>query len=139
MQRLLRKEGHVHGKQPYAIARTDGAPLACAGLRVGWRDPASETMRTFTIMTTLANDDMAMLHDRMPVILEPDDWPLWLGEAVEGDHAALLRPAAPGTIKLWPVSWAVNSVRNNSADLLDRIDDPAAPPPSDCPPGENPA
>ncbi len=83
-------------------------------------------------------NDIAALHDRMPVILEPDDYPLWLGE-VESDHAALLRPAATGTVRLWSVSRAVNSVRNNGAELLDRIDDPAAPPPSDGPPGENPA
>jgi putative SOS response-associated peptidase YedK len=80
------------GKQPYAIARTDGTPLAFAGLWESWRDPAGETIRTFTIMTTSANDDMAALHDRMPVILEPDDWPLWLGEADEGDR----RSAAAG-------------------------------------------
>ncbi len=49
----------VDGKQPYAIARTDGAPLTFAGLWEGWCDPAGEVMRTFTIATTAANDDMA--------------------------------------------------------------------------------
>jgi putative SOS response-associated peptidase YedK len=127
------------GKQPYAIARTDGTPLAFAGLWESWQDLAGETLGTFTIMTTAANDDMAQLHDRMPVILEPDDWPLWLGEIDNKHIAPLLRPAAPGTVRLWPVSRAVNNVRNNGAELLDRIDDPAAPPPSDCPPGANPA
>ncbi len=105
------------GKQPYAIARTDGAPLAFAGLWEGWRDPAGEVLRTFTIATAAANDDMASLHDRMPVILEPDAWPVWLGEEV-GDFAALLRPAPAGTVRLWPVSRAVNSVRNNGPELL---------------------
>jgi hypothetical protein len=51
----------------------------------------------------------------------------------------LLRPAAEGVVRVWPVSRAVNSVRNNGAALLDRIDDPAAPPPSDAPSGPNPA
>ena len=74
----------------------------------------------------------------MPVILEPDDWPAWLGE-VAGDPSSLLRPSAEGVLRLWPVSRAVNSVRNNTPDLLDRIDDPAAPPPSHAPPGTNPA
>ena len=59
------------GKQPYAIARTDGAPLAFAGLWEGWRSPEGETLRTFTIATT-AGPDMEGLHDRMPVILEPE-------------------------------------------------------------------
>jgi putative SOS response-associated peptidase YedK len=126
------------GKQPYAIARADGVPLAFAGLWESWRDPAGEVLRTFTIATTAANDDMAALHDRMPVILEPDDWPVWLGEEA-GDHAELLRPAAPGTVRLWAVSRAVNNVRNNGPELLDRVDDPHAPPPSDAPAGENPA
>jgi putative SOS response-associated peptidase YedK len=128
------------GKQPYAIARTDSAPLAFAGLWQGWKSPEGETPRAFTIVTTAANDDMARLHDRMSVILEEDDWPAWLGEA-EGDTtpAELLRPAAAGVVRLWPVSRAVNNMWNNGAALLDCIDDPDAPPPSDAPAGDNPA
>ncbi len=99
-------------KQPYAIARTDGAPIAFAGLWEGWTDPAGEALRTFTILTTAANDDMARPHDRMPVILEEADWPVWLGEET-GDHLALLRPAESGVVRLWPISRAENSVRNN--------------------------
>ncbi len=115
----------VHdGKQPYAIARTDGAPLAFAGLWESWRDPAGEVLRSFTIATTAANADMAQLHERMPVILEPAAWPLWLGEEA-GDHTALLRPAAVGIVRLWPVSQAVNSVRNNGPELLTPMVDPA--------------
>ena len=60
---------------------------------------------------------MAGLHDRMPVILEPASWPVWLGEK-SGEYAALLRPAPVGTVRLWPVSRAVNNVRNNAPELL---------------------
>jgi putative SOS response-associated peptidase YedK len=74
----------------------------------------------------------------MPVVLEPADWAVWLGEDA-GDPIALMRPAGDDVLHLWPVSRAVNSVRNNSPDLLDRIDDPHAPPPSDAPAGANPA
>ena len=81
---------------------------------------------------------MQPLHERMPVILEAADWAAWLGE-VDGDAPALMRPAAYDILNLWPVSRAVNSVRNNGAALLDQIDDPEAPPPSDAPPGINPA
>jgi len=126
------------GKQPYAIARWDGAPLAFAGIWEGWRDPSGEVMRTFAILTTSANGTMQQLHERMPVILEAADWPAWLGE-VEGEATPLMRPAADDVLHFWPVSRAVNSVRNNGAELLDRIDDPAAPPPSDAPAGSNPA
>jgi putative SOS response-associated peptidase YedK len=126
------------GKQPYAIARQDGAPVTFAGIWEGWRAPDGEVLRTFAILTTSANGTMSQLHERMPVILEPDDWPIWLGE-VEGDAPALMHPASDDVLHLWPVSRAVNSVRNNGSDLLDRIDDPAAPPPSDAPAGSNPA
>lgn len=126
------------GKQPYAIARRDGAPMAFAGLWEGWRSPDGDALRSFTIMTTAANATMSALHPRMPVILEPADWPAWLGEA-DGDARGLLRPAADDVLRFWPVSRAVNNVRNDSAELLDAIDDPCAPPPSAAPVGANPA
>jgi len=99
------------GKQPYAIARRDGAPLAFAGLWEGWRSPEGETVRSYAILTTAANGLMSRIHERMPVVLEPDDW-AWLGEEA-GDAPALMRPAAEAVLRLWPVSRAVNSVRNN--------------------------
>lgn len=60
---------------------------------------------------------LAPIHNRMPVIMERDNWPLWLGET-EGDALALLRPAGADTLRTCPVSRAVNSVRNNGPDLL---------------------
>ena len=62
---------------------------------------------------------MAELHDRMPVILEQQDWPVWLDEA-EGEYAALLRPAADGLLRVWPVDRRVGSPRNNGPELLER-------------------
>ena len=106
------------GKQPFAIARQDGRPMAFAGLWEGFRWPDGEIARTFTIATTTANADVAALHGRMPVILEAADWPVWLGEA-EGDPAALLHPSPAGTVRSWAVSRRVNTPRNNSADLLE--------------------
>ena len=108
--------------------------MAMAGIWEGWRDPDGEVMRTFAIMTTAANDTMRQLHERMPVILELADWPIWLGEG-PGDPLQLRRPAADDVLKLWAVSRAVNSVRNNGAELLDQVDDPHAPPPSNSAPG----
>ena len=114
-----RKEGD--GKQPCAIARQDGQPLAFAGLWEGFRWPDGTVLRSFAIVTTNANADVAMIHDRMPVILEPADWPVWLGE-IEGDPATLLRPAPDGTLRIWPVSRAVNQPRNNRPELLNPIE-----------------
>jgi putative SOS response-associated peptidase YedK len=85
----------------------------------GWKAPDGEIVRTFAIITTDANAEMAVLHDRMPAILEPADWPLWLGET-EGNPAALLHPTPDHTLRTWPVR-AVNSPRNNGPELLDEL------------------
>ena len=129
-------EARLDGKQPYAIARRDGAPVTSAGVWEWWKAPDETLLRTFAILTTSAT--MQQLHERMPVILEPDTWAVWLGQ--DGNAAMdLMRPAGDDVLHLWPVSRAVNSVRINGAELLDRVDDPNAPPPSDAPAGENPA
>jgi putative SOS response-associated peptidase YedK len=104
-------------KQSHAIARRDGQPMAFAGRWEGYRWPDGTVLRSLAMVTTGANAEMATLHDRMPVILEPPDWPAWLGEG-EGDLATLMHPAPDGTLRMWPVSRAVNVARNNSADLL---------------------
>lgn len=108
------------GKQPYAVARANGQPLAFAGLWSGWRAPDGEVLRTYAIITTTANDPMGWLHERMPVVLEPSDWPAWLGEA-GADPVRLMRPAAPDVLRMWKVSRDVNSVRNNGPDLLAEV------------------
>src|SRR5215472_17609267 len=108
------------GKQPYAIARQDGQPPAFAGLWERFRWPDATVTRSFTILTTTPNAEMAELHDRMPVILEQRDWLLWLGE-VAGDHAAPMRPAADGLLRVWPVDRRVGSPRNNGPELLTAI------------------
>jgi putative SOS response-associated peptidase YedK len=111
----------ANGKQPYAIARHDGQPMAFAGLWEGFRWPDGTVTRSFAIITTAANAEIAELHDRMPVILEPADWPVWLGEAA-GDPGSLLHPPADGTLRTWPVDRRVNSPKNNDPELLEPID-----------------
>ena len=106
-------------KLPWAIAREDGAPLVFGGLWEGWRAPDGSVIRSFTIATTSACPVLRPLHERMPVVLEPADWPIWLGEA-EGDVSALLRPSAVG-FRTWRVSTAVNNVRNDAAALLEAV------------------
>jgi putative SOS response-associated peptidase YedK len=110
-QCFLRMEGDPRGKQPYAIARQDGQPVAFGGLREGFKWPDGTVLRTFTITTTNANETVSELRNRMPVILEQQDWPMWLGE-VERDPATLLRPAGKDVLKVWPVSKQANSPRN---------------------------
>jgi putative SOS response-associated peptidase YedK len=107
------------GRQPYAIARIDSQSMAFDGLWEGFKWPDGTVLRTFTIITTNANETVGQLHNSMPVILEQQDWPTWLGE-VEGDPATLLRPADDHVLKVWPVSKQVNSPRNNGLELLER-------------------
>jgi len=95
-------------------------PMAFAGLWEGFKWPDGTVLRTFTIITTNANETGDELHNRMPAIVAPQDWPTWLGE-VEGDPATLLRPAGEDVLKFWPVSKQVNSPRNNGAELLEVV------------------
>ena len=105
------------GKQPYAVARRDGEPMAFAALWEGWRAPDASVLRTFVIITTDANEMLRELHDRMPVVLEKPDWPLWLGET-EGDPVSVLHPSANDILRVWPVGRAVGNVKHNTPDLL---------------------
>jgi putative SOS response-associated peptidase YedK len=79
--------------QRFAIARRDGQPMAIAGLWDAYVAPDRSIERTYCIITVKATGAVAKIHDRMPLVLEEADWPLWLGE-VEGDPARLLRPGA---------------------------------------------
>jgi len=104
-------------KLPFAVARADGQPMVFAGLWEGWRGADGTVLRTFTIVTTNANAVLRPIHERMPVILEPSDWPTWLGE-VDDDPAHLLRPSS-AELRVWRVGTAVNNVRNDNAALLE--------------------
>ncbi|WP_147111305.1 SOS response-associated peptidase [Tateyamaria sp. syn59] len=109
---------------PWYITRSDGAPLAFAAVWQDWHIPAApETrQRTAAIVTTAANKPMSAIHHRMPVILEPDDIGLWLGE--KGKGAATLMRAAPEDALQWHrVPVAVNSNRASGPDLIEPIDD----------------
>lgn len=117
-------------RQPYAIARADGRPLALAGLWAGWHDPETEAVtRTFTIITTTPNAAIADLHDRMPVIIPDDRWDRWLdpSPADPGELLALLAPTDEIELRVHAVSRAVNDVRRDGPELLEPIDAAAEP------------
>jgi len=104
-------------KIPHALARSDGLPTVLGGIWECWRSPIGDRMLTLAIVTTPATEELAAIHVRMPLVLEPASWPAWLGEA-EGDASALLRAAEPGRITAWRVGRAVGSPHNNGPDLL---------------------
>jgi putative SOS response-associated peptidase YedK len=103
-------------KLPFYIYRADGAPMAFGGIWQTW-DKGAAPLATCAIVTTDANAAIAAIHTRMPLILEPADWPLWLGEAGHG-AAALLRPAAEGVLAFHRVDPRVNSNRASGPDLI---------------------
>lgn len=101
------------GKTPFAVARKDGDPVAFAGIWEAWRSPEGEMLQTFATITTEANRQLSAIQDRMPVLLEQADRPLWLGEK-QGDVAALLRPAAEDVLCVWPVDRRVGNVKSET-------------------------
>jgi putative SOS response-associated peptidase YedK len=111
------------GKTPFAVARVDGDPVAFGGIWEEWRSPEGERLQTFATITTDANELLAPIQDRMPVIIERADWPIWLGEA-GGDPAALLRPAPKDVLWVWRVDKKVGNVRNDGPDLIKPITEP---------------
>lgn len=106
---------HPAGKQPYYITSADGTLLAFAGLWDDWRKPDGERLTTFTVLTCEPNDLMRPLHDRMPVILQHDDYRTWL--EAEDPHE-LMVPCPEEMLTCFPVSSRVNSPRNDAPDLI---------------------
>ncbi len=117
------------GRQAYAVALASGAPMAVAGLWEGWKSPEGEWLKTFTVITTEANEKQALVHHRMPVILPPEVWDAWLGEepAAPEELQELLLPCPAEELAIWPVDNRVGRVAENDAGLLRR--DPGARPP----------
>jgi putative SOS response-associated peptidase YedK len=97
--------------------------MTFAGLWDLWRAPDGATIKSFTIITTRANDLAASIHDRMPVILPPSCWPEWLGEidATPDQLQAMLSPYPSERMTMWPVDRRVGNVRNDSPDLFEPI------------------
>lgn len=101
---------------PWYFTRVDDAPMALAGIWQTWeRDGV--VLDTCAIVSTEAGPGMQGVHDREPVILEPADWPLWLGEAGHG-AAVLMRATVPGVLQAHRVDMAVNSNRAQGARLI---------------------
>jgi|tagenome__1003787_1003787.scaffolds.fasta_scaffold20222019_1 putative SOS response-associated peptidase YedK len=120
-----RREGKV--RQPFAVMRRDGRPMAFAGLWAGWKDEdTGEIIRSFTIVTTEANDLVGEIHNRMPVVVPESAWDTWLDPTLTapGELAelkSLLVPAEEGWLETYPVSRRVNDVRNDGPDLVEPL------------------
>jgi putative SOS response-associated peptidase YedK len=121
-------EWHKTGnKQPQYFSRADGEPLAFAGLAERWRakDAPKDApyVRSCTVITAPGGADMEGIHDRMPVILDPATFDLWLDPANEDTEEllALLRPPPAGTVLHHPVGSRIGNVRNNDPTLVEPV------------------
>ncbi len=108
------------GKQPFHIRCADGGLMAFAGLYEHWKTPEGGWLHSCTILTTEANALMRPLHERMPVILAPEHYALWLDPGLRdaGPLQQLLAPYPAEQLVATPVSKAVNRVANDGPELL---------------------
>lgn len=111
-------------KQPWTIELADGEVFAFAGLWDVWKDrTTSNVIETYTIITTDPNELVQPLHDRMPVILAPQDYDRWLEPGdPERPPIDLLRPFPAKGMKTWKVSSAVGNTKNDSPELRLPVD-----------------
>jgi putative SOS response-associated peptidase YedK len=107
------------GKQPYHIKMQDDSPFAFAGLWEIWKD--DEEIRSCTIITTAANDLMSEIHHRMPVILPPDDYDMWLDPDFDEKEplTSLLKPYSSDKMEAYIVSRRVNKPSNNEPSVVE--------------------
>ena len=125
-------------KRPFYVHAKSGEPLAFAGLWETWTGPNGEELDTAAIVTTRANRTLAPIHDRMPVIVPPEAFDLWLNsnEVDATTAAALIAPAPDGLLEAYEISTAVNRTANDNPKVLEPVagsqparSQPAAKPP----------
>jgi putative SOS response-associated peptidase YedK len=111
------------GKRPFYVHRRNGRPMAFAGLWETWMDATGGEIDTAAIVTCPANAMLAPIHDRMPVVLAPEDFAAWLdAEHVDAQAAgALLRPAPEDVLQADEISTRVNDHRNEGAELIEPV------------------
>jgi putative SOS response-associated peptidase YedK len=118
------------GKRPFYVGLKDGGPFAFAGLWEVWTGPNGEELETAAIVTTQASPSIAHIHDRMPVMLEPDAFDSWLDcKTVDAEMAAaMIAPARDERLAVHQVSPAVNRVANDDASLIAPVGEDVARP-----------
>ncbi len=110
-------------KQPFFIHLRDSRPFAFAGLWERWQGPDSDLVESCTLLTTEPNDLLRLVHNRMPVILHPDDYTLWLDPTVQNRDLLqpLMRPFPPQEMEAYAVSRFVNSPNNDTLKCIEPL------------------
>ncbi len=108
------------GKMPYYIHGEDDTILGFAGLWDSWTNPAGEDIESCTIVTTAANTLIQRLHDRMPLIIAPDDYVAWLTAESSGASELLAKPVSI-PLEAYAVSSRVNKPQNDDPGCIQRV------------------
>ncbi len=116
-------------KQPFYIHLAGGGPFAFAGLWEHWQGPGGEEIESCTILTTTPNHLMEPIHDRMPVILGPDEYDRWIDTTLQDPDAVadLMGPCPDNWLAMYPVSTHVNSPRNEGVKCIERVEEEIQP------------
>jgi putative SOS response-associated peptidase YedK len=111
-------------KQPFCFEVNDGELFAFAGLWDGWKDASSDWVKTCSILTTIPNSVTSAVHDRMPVILDPDSYDLWLDPGMTNVQviSELLKPYDARLMRCYPVSTRINHVANDDEECSRPVD-----------------
>lgn len=113
------------GKQPHLIRRVDGTVMGLAGLWESWRGPDGLDLESVTLLTTSPNRFMKTIHDRMPVMLEREEWDSWMDDGRDGTSleriAELAMPASEGLLDAVAVSRHVNNPTHDDPRCLEEI------------------
>lgn len=122
-------------KRPFYIRPGSGEPMAFAGLWETWTGPNGEELDTAAIVTTAANATLTPIHDRMPVIVPPDAFDLWLNTGMVDPTTAeaIIRPAPDDLLESFEVSTAVNRAANDNPMLIEPAAPGSEPPPKPAP------
>jgi putative SOS response-associated peptidase YedK len=114
----------ANGKQPYCFEVNDGELFAFAGLWDGWKDSNEQLIKTCSILTTTPNSVTATVHDRMPVILDPDSYGLWLDPGMQNVAAIseLLKPYDARLMRCYPISTRINHVANDDEECSQPVE-----------------
>ncbi|MEE9123020.1 MAG: SOS response-associated peptidase [candidate division NC10 bacterium] len=111
-------------KQPFHVRMRDGSPFAFAGLWEHWKGPDGAAIDSCTLLTTEPNDLIRTFHHRMPVILDPQEYDLWLDPSIQEPDRLhpLLRPYTSEELAAYPISTRVNNPANDTPDCIQPLE-----------------
>jgi putative SOS response-associated peptidase YedK len=110
-------------KKPLYVHMKDGSPMVFAGLWESWKSPEKDIVESCTILTTVSNKLIVPLHDRMPVILHPQEYDAWLNREMNDPEQLkhFYQPYPSELMEMYPASPLVNSTKNEGPDLIKHV------------------